>query len=89
MGHDARTVTHMKWTSLSNGALLKRAAAEFDVLLTADRNIEFQQNPKALPIAVIVLVAGSNRLESPQPLAPALLKALATLQPKVLVCMGV
>lgn len=44
VGHDVRTVTQMGWTSLSNGALLRQAAAEFDALLTADQNIEFQQN---------------------------------------------
>ena len=51
VGHDARTVTQQNWTSLGNGALLKEAAIEFDVLLTADQNIEFQQNLKILPIA--------------------------------------
>jgi hypothetical protein len=47
-GHEVRTVTQMGWTSLSNGALLRQAAAEFDALLTADQNIEFQQNLKAV-----------------------------------------
>ncbi len=54
----------MQWTSLGNGALLKQAATAFDVLLTADQNIEFQQNLTTLPIAIVVLVAESNRLES-------------------------
>jgi len=39
----------MKWTSLDNGELLRRAAESFDVVLTADQNIEFQQNLKTLP----------------------------------------
>jgi hypothetical protein len=87
-GHDARTVTQMGWTSLSNGALLRQAAATFDTLLTADQNIEFQQNLKTLPLAVVVLVANSNRLESLAPLVPEILQALETLQPKVLIRVG-
>ena len=78
----------MKWTSLGNGALLKHAAAEFDVLLTADQNIEFQQNLTTLPVAVVVLVAESNRLESLEPLVPAVLQALDVLSPKTLVRVG-
>lgn len=87
-GHDARTVTQMGWTSLSNGALLRQAAATFVALLTADQNIEFQQNLKTLPMAVVVLVADSNRLESLEPLVPEILQALETLQPKVLIRAG-
>jgi hypothetical protein len=87
-GHDARTVTQMGWTSLSNGALLQKAAATFDALLTADQNIEFQQNLKTLPMAVVVLVADSNRLESLEPLVPKILQAVGTLQPKVLIRVG-
>jgi hypothetical protein len=85
VGHHARTVSQMKWTSLGNGELLKQAAAAFDVLLTADQNIEFQQNLTTLPIAVVVLVADSNRLESLEPLVPTLLQALETIKPRTLV----
>jgi hypothetical protein len=88
IGHDVRTVTQMGWTSLGNGALLRQAAAAFDAVLTADQNIEFQQNLKALPIAVVVLVAASNRLEALEPLLVDLLGALEALQPKVLIRVG-
>ena len=88
VGHDARTVSQMKWTSLGNGALLTQAATAFDVLLTADQNIEFQQNLTTLPIAVVVLVAESNRLESLEPLVPAVLQALKAISPKTLVRVG-
>jgi hypothetical protein len=88
VGHDVRTVTQMGWTSVSNGALLQQAAAEFHAVLTADQNIEFQQNMKTLPIAVVVLVAESNRLESLEPLVADVLRVLETLQPKVLVRVG-
>lgn len=60
----------MGWTSFGNGELIRRAAVELDALLTADQNIEFQQNVKALPLAIVILVAHSNRLESLEPLVP-------------------
>ena len=88
VGHDVRTVAGMGWTSLNNGALLRQAATEFDALLTADQNIEFQQNLKTLPIAVVVLVADSNRLESLEPLVPEVLRVLGSLPPKTLVRLG-
>ena len=78
----------MGWTSLGNGALLRQAAAEFHAVLTADQNIAFQQNLKTLPIAVVVLVADSNRLESLVPLVAGVLQALHTLRPKTLVRIG-
>ena len=89
VGHDVHTVTQMGWTSLGNGELLRHAAAEFDALLTADQNIEFQQNLTTLPVAVVVLVANSNRIESLEPLVPDVLRVLETLQPKVFVRVGV
>ena len=85
VGHAVRTVTEMAWTGLRNGELLRQAAAEFDVVLTADQNIAFQQNLTTLPIAVVVLVAPSNRIESLEPLVGAVLTTLQTLPPNVLV----
>ena len=87
-GHHVQTVTQMGWTGLSNGELLHQAADSFDAVLTADQNIEFQQNLTALPIAVVVLVAPTNRIESLQPLLPELLRVLAVLQPRQLVRVG-
>ena len=88
VGHDVRTVPQMGWACLGNGALLRQAAAEFHAVLTADQNIEFQQNLKTLPIAVVVLVADSNRLESLVPLVAGVLQALHTLQPRTVVQVG-
>lgn len=88
VGHQVQTVTQVGWTSSSNGALLRQAAGAFDVVLTVDQNIEFQQNLRELPIAVVVLVAATNRLESLELLVPALLSALATLEPKTFVRVG-
>lgn len=86
--HVVRTVAEEGWAGVENGELLRAAAKRFDVVLTADQNLEFQQNPTTLPIAVIVLVAESNRLESLEPLVPLVLEAFTTLQPKKLVRVG-
>lgn len=84
-GHEVRTVSAMGWTGTENGELLKLAAGSFDAFLTADQNLEHQQNLEALPIAVVVLVAPTNRIESLQPLIPALLRVLETLVPRRLI----
>ena len=83
-----RTVAQEGWARFENGQLLRVSAAKFDVLVTADQNLEFQQNLATLPIAVIVLVAESNRLESLEPLIPKVLEVLAEIQPKTLVRVG-
>jgi hypothetical protein len=87
-GHHVSTVQAEGWTSLKNGALLMHAAGSFDALITADRNIEFQQNLANLPISVVVLLAHSNRLESLAPLVPAILASLKTLPPRALIRIG-
>jgi hypothetical protein len=79
----------MGWTGIRNGDLLKLAANGFDVFLTADQTLEHQQNLGALPIAVVILVAPTNRIESLQPLGPALLQAPETLAPRELIHVGV
>jgi predicted nuclease of predicted toxin-antitoxin system len=83
--HEVRTVSAVGWTGTRNGELLKLAAGSFDVFLTADQNLEHQQDLDALPIAVVVLMAPTNRIETLQPLIPALLRALATLAPRQLI----
>ena len=77
-GHRVRTVPEAGWASKENGELLTLAAADFDVFVTVDRNLAFQQNPKNLKIAVIVLAARSNRLVDVLPLVPALREAIET-----------
>jgi len=86
--HDVRTVAAMGWTGIRNGELLKLAVGTFDAFLTADQNLEHQQNLDALPIAVVVLTAPTNRIESLRPLIPALLRTLETLTPRQLVRVG-
>jgi len=79
-GHDATTVPEAGWASKDNGDLLALASTDYDVFVTVDRNLTFQQNIANLKIAVIVLVARGNRLVDLQPLVPSLLKALGTIE---------
>lgn len=76
VGHEVKTARQMGWTGIKNGELLALASEQFDVLITVDRNLSFQQNTSALPIAVIVLQASSNRLSDLKRLVPALSAAI-------------
>jgi predicted nuclease of predicted toxin-antitoxin system len=80
-GHEVNTARGMGWTSIKNGELLALAAQSFDVFVTVDRNLAFQQNVGALPICVIVLRARSNRLAALRPLVPRLLSAITAAKP--------
>lgn len=80
-GHSVKTARQMGWTTIKNGELLALAAAEFDIFVTVDRNLSFQQNLGSYPLAVIVLGATSNRLADLQPLIPKLLAAIERAQP--------
>ena len=75
-GHDVSTIERAGLKGLENGILLRSACTDFDVLVTVDKNIEYQQNPKDLPMAVLILSANSNRLEDLAPLIPKALSAL-------------
>jgi Domain of unknown function (DUF5615) len=81
VGHDVRTARQMGWSTIRNGELLTLAAKEFEVFVTVDRNLSFQQNLPAFAIAVIVLRAKSNRLSELQPLVPDLLASIPTAKP--------
>ena len=79
----------MAWSTIKNGELLALAAKEFEVLVTVDRNLSFQQNLPAFDIAVIVLRAKSNRLADLQPLVPELLASIPTAKRGVATFIGV
>ena len=80
-GHDVKTAHQMGWASVKNGELLTLAAEHFDVFVTVDRNLSFQQSLTSFPIAVVILHAKTNRLADLLPLVPALLSALESAQP--------
>jgi Domain of unknown function (DUF5615) len=88
VGHEVSTVQRSGWSGIKNGQLLGLAAAQFDVFLTMDRNLEFQQNLAILPIAVLVVEAVSNRMEDLKPIVPAILDELNKISPKSLRIIG-
>jgi hypothetical protein len=88
-GHEVTTVRAMGWSGFRNGRLLAQAAPSFDAFLTADKNLEYQQNLSALPLTVVVLRARSNRIQSLEPLLPDLIKLLDRIAPRTLHRVGV
>jgi hypothetical protein len=78
---EAVTVPERGWGGIKNGRLLRLAAAEFDVLLTMDRGIAFQQNLAGLDLCVVVLSAVSNDIDDLLPLAPSVNAALREAEP--------
>jgi hypothetical protein len=88
IGHSVKTVADMGWSALQNGALLRRATADFDVFVTADQNLQYQQNLAALPLAVVVVISRTNRFDDIVRLVPRLLQCLAAIEPGTLVRIG-
>jgi hypothetical protein len=81
-GHDVRTAQQEGWSGVSNGALLRvAAAAGFEVMITADRNLQFQQRVSGLSLGIIVLITRSTKIEDLMALVPGILDALTRVQP--------
>lgn len=81
-GHDCQTVRYAGLAGLTNGELLTAAeTARFDVFLTADQGIGYQQNLTGRNIAIIILRAKSNRLRDFLPHVPACLAHIESIQP--------
>jgi hypothetical protein len=76
-GHEVFTAQQMQWAGLKNGDLLARVSRSFDVFVTVDRNLAFQQNLENYDLAVVILRAKSNRLGDVRALVPALLRLLS------------
>ena len=87
-GHHVRTAQSQGFSTLSNGKLMQAMLAQgFEVLITFDQNLPYQQNEK-LSVAVIVLIAPNNRVETAQGFTPQLLETLADLKVGQLVKLG-
>ncbi len=78
---EAMTVQERGWSGKKNSELLRLAAEEFDVFLTMDRGVEFQQRVENLAIAILIIRAPSNRFEDLQPLLPEIREALKGIHP--------
>ncbi len=81
VGHEVTTVIEAGFGGLENGELLRAAAAEYDVLITVDRNLPFQQNIAALPIAVLLLLASGITYADLRPLIPQVIDKLSVIRP--------
>lgn len=82
-GNDVTTVGEAGWAGVKNGALLQLAESAFDVLLTVDRNLEYQQNFSGLKIGVVVIEAPSNDVAVLRPLMPEVREAISKAKPGV------
>jgi len=88
MGHEGETVRHAGFGSKKNGELLSLAEGRWDVLLTSDRRIKYQQNMTGRKISIAVLFAKSNRMEDLLPRMPACAEVLLSIQPGQVVEIG-
>jgi predicted nuclease of predicted toxin-antitoxin system len=87
-GYDCTTVQEVGWSGKTNGELLDEADVSFDVLVTVDQNIRFQQKLTGRRIAVIIVRARSNRLVDLEPQFPACIAALRRIKPGTVVEVG-
>ena len=78
--HEVRTVPQMGWAGIKDGQLLELAESEFDVFITVDRNLPFEQNLSKLALIIVIVEARSNRLSDLKPLSPKILKIIGTAQ---------
>jgi hypothetical protein len=78
-GHTIRTAQEMGWGGYKNGDLLTAAEdAQFDVFITTDKNLRYQQNIKGRKLALLVLP--SNKVPTVEALIPFIESTLTTIQ---------
>ena len=87
-GHECRTAQEAGWSGIENGELLALADAIFDVLVTIDRGIQYQQNMAGRHIAIVTVCGRTNRLVDLSPHFPACAEALRLIQPGQVVEVG-
>jgi predicted nuclease of predicted toxin-antitoxin system len=75
---EVRTVPEVGWRGVKNGELLRIAAAEYDVFITSDKNLEYQHNKDLLPLPVIVIATTGNMWEDIEPVIPQIKALLDT-----------
>jgi hypothetical protein len=83
--HEVHTVEEAGFKGLENGNLLRAASGKYDVLITVDRNLPYQQNLTGLEIAILVLSAKRNSYVRLKPLISRALTALATIEPREII----
>jgi predicted nuclease of predicted toxin-antitoxin system len=80
-GHVVETVAGRGCAGVKNGELLNRMSDHYDVLITMDRGIEFQQEIPTLLFGIVLVRARSNRTQHLSPLIPAIVAAIAATKP--------
>jgi hypothetical protein len=78
-GHEVRTVVEMGWGGMKNGELLRLIQGNCDLFVTADKNLEHQQNLTGISFGILVLP--TNRWGSLQPYREGVLKSLKGVVP--------
>jgi hypothetical protein len=78
-GHVCKTAQHMGWTGKKNGELLRLAEAAFDVFVTSDQNIRYQQNLSGRRIAIVEL--STNKLRRIRAAADLIQGAIQNIRP--------
>lgn len=76
--HSVLTVVDKKWAGKKNGELLALAAEHFDVFITADQNLQYQQNLLKSKIPILALSIPNNHFETVQKLCPKILSVLSS-----------
>jgi predicted nuclease of predicted toxin-antitoxin system len=84
-GHEVLTVEEAGFKGLKNGRLLQAASGQYDVLVTVDQNLQYQQNLKTFALAIIVLKAKRSTYPMLKPLMPKVLKTLEQTKPGELI----
>jgi Domain of unknown function (DUF5615) len=79
-GYQVRTVAEVGWAGIKNGKLLRLAEAEFDVFVTADQNLSYQQPLTSFELAIVVLRARTTKLEDLLPLITGIREALESVK---------
>lgn len=87
-GHEVKSARQMGWTTIKNGELLTLASKQFDVFVTVDRNLSFQQNFGQVAIAVVVIHAKTNRLADLRKLLTDVLIAIESARPGTVTVVG-
>lgn len=78
---EVATVTEMGWAGIKNGELLKLAEGEFEVMVTVDKSIPYQNNFTDKQIILLTFLVKQNKIELLLPLVPAAIEALSTASP--------
>ena len=78
------TVTDAGLSSYSNGQLLRRISGDFDLFITVDKSIQFQQNLAAYDVAFVLLRVFSNDITVIEPVLPRLFARWSEIQRRTL-----